>query len=132
MTRCPECSDVQGRDVDHAPHVQLPPVPARYEHFLATKGVLVRPTGREDPELPTLKHRVPGKPLSEKNVWSLVSKYAAILVELGVLAKGGPGRWLSVEGRDVRDLGAEQVAAYLARRFPPQASDAHKIGRAHV
>ena len=124
MTRCAECSEVQGRDVDHAPDVQLPPIPARFEHFLATRGALVRPVGRVDEDLPTIKHRVPGKPLAEKNVWSIASKYAAMLTKLGVLAKGGPGRWVTVDGKDVRDLGVEPFAAYMARRFPVQVCDA--------
>ncbi len=127
MTRCPECSQASGQPVDHTPDFDLPPLLVRFEHFLATKGRLGRAVGAVDPELPTRAHNVPAYPIeSVKHRYSCVMTLVPALTEMGYLTKAKhPGRWVSIPGRDPRDVSARQVADYFLRRFPPDPCRTH-------
>lgn len=126
MTRCPECSEASGVDVDHVPAYHLPPLLVRFEHFLATKGNLGRPIGAPDPTLPTRGGAVPTSPMSPKHRATATETLVEVLTELGYLEHGGPGRWTSVQGKDPRDVSAKQVLDYLTRRFPPDTCKTHR------
>lgn len=130
MTRCPECSQVLGRDEDHTPAFSLPPTLARFEHFLATKGLLGRPLEAVDTQLPMRSHDVPAKPItSVKHRYSCVSALVTALTEMSYLEKANKaGRWISVEGKDLRDLSASQIQEYLRRRFPMDPCARHTDG----
>lgn len=127
MTRCPECSAVLGRDEDHTPEFDLPPLLVRFEHFLATKGRLGRAAGAVDPELPTRAKNVPAYPIeSVKHRYSCMMTLVPALTEMGYLTKAeGSGRWVSVRERDVRDVSARQIADYFTRRYPPDRCRTH-------
>lgn len=127
MTRCPECSQVLGRDEDHTPAFSLPPTLSRFEHFLATKGLLGRSLGAVDVQLPMRSHDVPAKPItSVKHRYSCVSALVSALTEIGYLEKGEKaGRWNSIEGKVLRDLSSPEIRDYLRRRFPMDPCQQH-------
>jgi hypothetical protein len=119
MTRCPECSQASGVDVDHTPDYTLPPLLARFEHFVATKGILGEPQGAIDKDLPTRGKRVPSKEMSAKHRVSCLATLLHGLTEMGFLQKGeGAGRWTFPTHPNLRDLSARQIQDYILRRFP--------------
>lgn len=134
MTRCSECSDREGRDVDHtqyhgASRTTMPPTLAQEEHWLAFAGAHVK-AARQDHELPNDGKRVPGAPMAMRNVYATVRYQAAIFTEIGYLKKADEtGRWSTVPGKDVREISVREVEDYLARVFPPQRCGRHVEGK---
>ncbi|HYM39571.1 MAG TPA: hypothetical protein VEY12_05435 [Thermoplasmata archaeon] len=116
--------------MDHAREFDLPPLLARFEHFLATKGRLGRAVGAVDPELPTRAKNVPAYPIeSVKHRYSCLMTLVPALTEMGYLTKAEePGRWVSVHDRDLRDVSARQIADYFVRRYPPDRCRTHTKG----
>jgi hypothetical protein len=128
VTRCPECSEAAGHDVDHTPSLRLPPVLVRFEHFLSTKGLLARPVGVIDPTLPTRAGSVPSRPMSFKHRRTAMGTIVSVLKELGYLERKGGGRWVSVAGTDPREVSVRELQDYLLRRFPVDPCQKHREG----